>query len=109
MNVFKKVQENLIQILNKPLWLNKQNIVNNQYQYDKYFEKKDISQLKDILDNRCEFLDNSALNQKYQLKTSVLKVLEIKSCIPTLWKTKLDQCTDIQKNIPKGNITDINY
>ncbi len=94
--------------LDEPLWLNKHIIANNHYIYDKYFEKKGISQLKDILDNRCEFLDHSALNHTYQLNTSFLKVLQIKSCIPTLWKNKLNQCTHMPKNIPKGNIIHIN-
>ncbi len=65
MKFFKKEPENLIQILNEPLCSNKHIIANNQYLYDNDFEKKGISQLKDILDNRCEFLDHSALNHKY--------------------------------------------
>ncbi len=108
MNYFKKEPENLILILNEPLWLNKHMITNNQYLYNTDFEKKGISQLKDILDNRREFLDHSALNHKHQLNTSLLKVLQNKSYIPTLWKTKLNQCTHMPKNIPKGNIIHIN-
>ncbi len=34
MKFFKKEPENLIQILNEPLWLNKHTIANNQYLYD---------------------------------------------------------------------------
>ncbi len=70
MKFFEKEPDNLIHILNEPLWLNKHIIANNQYLYDKDFEKKGISQLKYILDNRCEFLDHPGLNQKYQLYTS---------------------------------------
>ncbi len=60
MKFLKKELENLIQILNERLWLNKHIIANNQYLYDKDFDKKGISQLRDILDNRCAFLDHSA-------------------------------------------------
>ncbi len=50
MNSLKKKPETLFQIHNKPLSLNKHIIPNNQYQYVKDFEKKDISKLKLILD-----------------------------------------------------------
>ncbi len=33
-------------------------IANSQHLYGKDFEKKSIYQLNDILDNRCEFLEN---------------------------------------------------
>ncbi len=73
----------------------------------KILKERNIS-IKRYLDNRCEFLDHSALNHKYQLNTYFLKVLQIKSCIPTIWKTKLNQCTHMPKSIHKRNIIHIN-
>ncbi len=41
MKFFKKEPDYLIQILNEPLCLNKHIIANNQYLYDKDFERKE--------------------------------------------------------------------
>ncbi len=73
MKLFKKEPENVIQILNEPLWLNKHIIANNQDLYDKDFEKKIISQLKDILDNRCKFLDHSSIKPQISIKHILFK------------------------------------
>ncbi len=67
------------------------------------YENNGISLLKDILDNNCEFLDNKTLNQKYNLKTSIMSILQIKSSVPSSWKIKLKQCTMMSANIPTGN------
>ncbi len=103
MKFFKKEPVNLIDVLTQPLWLNRYILVNKDYIYHKKYESKGISLLKDILNNNCEFL-----NQKYNLKTSIMSILQIRSSVPSSWKVKLKQCTMMPANIPTGNRIFIN-
>ena len=70
MNFFKQQPDDLIDILNQQLWLNKYICINNEHIYYKTYENKGIKQLKD-LDKNCELLDHSTVNQRYKLKTSL--------------------------------------
>ncbi len=108
MKFFKKEPVNLIDVLTQPLWLNRHILVNKDYIYYKKYENNGISLSKDILDNNCEFLDYKILNQKYNLKTSIMSILQIKSSVPSSWKIKLRQCTMMPANIPTGNRIFIN-
>ncbi len=68
MKFFKKEPNNLIEILNQQLLLNKYILINNKHIYYKHYENMGICQIKDLLDNNYEFLDHIALNQRYKLK-----------------------------------------
>ncbi len=70
MKFFKGEPDNFIEILNQQLWLNKHILINNKHIYYKHYENMGLCQIKDLLDNNCEFLDYIALNQRYKLKNS---------------------------------------
>ncbi len=91
MNFFKKEPVNLIDVLTKPLRLNRHILFNKDYIYYKKYQNNGKSLLKDILDNNCEFLDYKILNQKYNLKTFIMSILQIKSSVPSSWKIILKQ------------------
>ncbi len=76
----------MIDVLTQPLWFNRHILVNKDYIYYKKYENNGISPLKDTLDNNCEFLDYKTLNQKYNLKSSVMSILQIYSSVPSSWK-----------------------
>ncbi len=65
---------------------------------------KGIIYLKDILNNNCQFLDYITLNEKYDIRASLLDMIQIRSSIPIEWKETLKQCSLMSKNIPSGNI-----
>ncbi len=44
------------------------------------------------------------LNDKYDIGTSFLDIIQIKSNIPIEWKETLKQCSHMSKNIPSWNI-----
>ncbi len=108
MKFFKKEQDNLIEILNEQLWLSKYIVINNKHIYYKHYEKMGICQIKDLLDNNCEFLDHIAPNQRYKLKSSFMNMIQFKSSTPSKWKNKLKQCNTLPQNIPPDNIIKIN-
>ncbi len=108
MKFFTKEPVKLIDVLTQPRWLNRHILINKDYIYYKKYENNGISLSKDILDNNCEFLDYKTLNQKYNLKTSIMSILQIKSSVPSSLKIKLKQCTLMPANMPTGNIIFIN-
>ncbi len=108
MKFCKKEHVNLTDLLTQPLWLDRHILVNKDYIYYKKYENNGISLLKDILDNNCKFLDYKILNQKYNLKTYIMSILQIKSSVPSSLKIKLKQCTMMPANIPTSNIIFIN-
>ena len=66
MNHFKKEPDNILQILNQSLWLNKYITVNKKFVHIKSWENKGINQVKDMLNEKCDFLiiKNSKINIK---------------------------------------------
>ncbi len=100
MKFFKKEPDNLIEILNQQLWLNKHILINTKHIYYKEYENKGISQITDLLDNNYEFSAHLALNQRYKLKHSFMKMIQLESSILSEWKIKLKQCIILPKTSP---------
>ncbi len=86
MNHFKKEPDNILQILNQSLWFNKYLTVNKKSLHVKSWENKGINQVRDILNEKCEFLNNEELKQQYNIDTSFLLTLQVQATIPKTWK-----------------------
>ncbi len=76
---FKQEPTKLLDILNQLIWYNnwiksgKNYLINNRLEY------KGISKIKDIWDEKCDFIDQSKINLKYKVNISLLELLNITS------------------------------
>ncbi len=84
--------------------MNKHILINNKHIYYKHYEKQGTSQIKDLLNNNCEFLGHLALNQRYKLNISFMDIIQLKSSIPSEWKEKFKQCISLPQHIPSVNL-----
>ncbi len=107
MNHFKKEPDNILQILNQSLWLNKYITVNNKFLHIKSWENKGINQVKDILNGKCEFLNHDELKQQYNIEASFLLTLQIQATIPQISKI-LSVSVHFYLSTPIGNTISIN-
>ncbi len=82
MNDFKTEPNNILQILNQSLWLNKYITVNKKFLHIQSWKNKGINQVKDILNEKYEFLNHDELKQQYNIDTSFLLTLQIHDTIP---------------------------
>ncbi len=75
--------------------------------YKTNLEQNGISQLKDFLDENC-ISGPHKIASEYNVQTTFLGILQIKSNIPTAWKNTRKKCTQKNNNIPTGNILNLN-
>ncbi len=104
MKYYKPEPNNLLDILNQPLLFNKWITSGNNHLINDSLENKDISKIKDLLNDNCEFENNSEVNLKYNTTISFLDLLKIKYCTPKTWKTIIKTCNNCPHNIPNENM-----
>jgi exonuclease III len=103
MKYFRHAPNNINEILGQSLWFNKLININFDKNLVKQWHGKGIMQLKDILNEQCEFMNHEDLIQKYNISTSFIHTLQIHSSIPIQWKQILKKHTLMPKNIPPND------
>ncbi len=103
MNYYKQEPTNLLDILNQSIWYNNYIKSSKNYLINNRLEYKGISKIKDILDEKCDFINQSKINLKYKVIISFLELLNITSCILKSWKQILNNCQHLPQNIPIEN------
>ncbi len=103
MKYFKQEPTNLLDILNQSIWYNNYIKSGKNYLINNRLEYKGISNIKDILDEKCDFIDQSKINLKYKVIISFLELLNITSYIPKSPKKILNNCQHLPQNIPIEN------
>ncbi len=103
MKYFKQEQTNLLDILNQSLQYNNYIKSGENYLINNRLEFKSISKIKDIFDEKCDFIDQSKINLKYKVIISFLELLNITSCILKSWQKILNNCQHLPQNIPIEN------
>ncbi len=103
MKYFKQEPTNLLDILNQSLWYNNYTKSGGNYLINNRPEYKGISKLKDIQEEKYDFIDQSKINLKYKVIISFLELLNITSCISKSWKKILNNCQHLLQNIPIEN------
>ncbi len=98
---FKQEPTNLLDILNQSLWYNNYIKSGKNYLINNRLEYKGISTIKDFLDEKCDFIDQSKINLKYN---SFLELLNITSCIPKSWKKNPKQLSTPTSKYSHGKL-----
>ncbi len=80
MKYFKQEPTSLLDILNQSILYNNWIKSGKNYLINNRLENKGISKIKDILDEKYDFIDQSKINQKYKVNISFLDLLNIISC-----------------------------
>ncbi len=87
MKYFKQEPTNLLDILNQAIWYNNRIKTGKNYLINNRLEHRGIPKIKDILDEKCDFIDQSKINLKYKVNISFLQLIYITFCIPKSLKT----------------------
>ncbi len=99
MKYFKQEPTNLLVILYQSIWYNDWIKSGKNYLINNRLENKGISKMKDVLEEKCNFIDQSKINQKlyFFLRTSKYYFL------PKSWKKMLNTCQHHRKCIQVQN------
>jgi hypothetical protein len=89
MKLFKKYPENINEIINQSLWLNKNLLINNNYIYHKNWNKQGINKIRDLINDFGLFLNKEEIYQRYKLKINYLDLLQVQKAIPKDWIKQL--------------------
>jgi len=77
MKHFKQTPNNITDILDQSLWLNKHITIQNKPIYWKHWQNKGIMTVSNILDHENKFLPYTELNRIYKLKSTYLQIEQI--------------------------------
>ena len=82
----------LLEILNAPLWYNKKLINGHSFFINEWY-KKDIRQVSDLLNEQGNMFDFEALKTRYGIRGTFLEYEALKNKIPNRWKNMLNDNT----------------